>query len=50
MPACAGNPAIAGKYQAKARWKKGANDLVFALASNKGNAWGLFAGASIKAL
>jgi hypothetical protein len=42
------NPCIPGQYQAKARWKKGENDIVFALASNEGNAWGLFVGAAGK--
>ena len=39
------NPSVAGQYQAASRWKKGANDIVFALSTNNGAAWGIFAAA-----
>lgn len=39
----ASNPASAGKYQAPANWRKGQNDVLFALATNEGKAWGIFA-------
>ncbi len=42
------NPAIPGQYRARARWRRGANEIVFALASNRGNAWGIFAAAAPK--
>ena len=35
------NPALAGQYLAPVSWKKGANRIVFALASNHGRAWGV---------
>ncbi len=37
------NPAAPDEYQADVTWKKGRNDLLFALRTNKGNAWGLIA-------
>jgi len=39
------NPAGTGEYQAKLRWKKGQNAILFALATNSGHAWGIYAGA-----
>ena len=38
------NPAYPGEYQAAVQWTKGQNDIVFALATNGGRAWGIFAG------
>jgi len=38
------NPAIPAQYQVKIRWQKGGNTIVIAIASNHGNAWGLYAG------
>jgi alpha-galactosidase len=40
----ASNPAIPGNFKAAVTWKKGTNSILFALSSNQGNAWGLFAG------
>jgi hypothetical protein len=37
----AANPAIAGQYIANVAWKKGANRITFALATNHGRAWGV---------
>ena len=37
------NPAIAGQYSAPARWKKGDNEVVFAIVTNSGRAWGIIA-------
>jgi len=42
----AANPATPGEYRVKVSWKKGRNDVLFALATNLGRAWGLYAGAS----
>lgn len=39
----AANPAFAAKYQAPTNWKKGQNHILFALATNNGKAWGIFA-------
>jgi hypothetical protein len=39
------NPAVAGQYRASVTWKKGSNDIVFALDTNRGHAWGIYAGA-----
>jgi alpha-galactosidase len=41
------NPATAGEYEAKVRWKRGTNDVVFALVTNHGNAWGIYAAATL---
>ncbi len=39
------NPANPGEYRARATWRKGSNEIVFALSSNRANAWGLYAAA-----
>ena len=39
------NPSVAGQYRTKVRWTKGSNEIVFALSSNSGNAWGIFVAA-----
>lgn len=38
------NPASAGNFKAPVNWKKGKNDILFALSSNNGRAWGLYCG------
>jgi len=43
----AANPATPGEYQARVSWQQGQNDVLFALATNFGRAWGLYAGASV---
>jgi hypothetical protein len=35
------NPAIVGQYVVNVAWRKGANRITFALATNKGRAWGV---------
>jgi len=40
------NPAIAGEYKADVKWQKGLNDILFALGTNYGRSWGIFAGAN----
>jgi hypothetical protein len=35
------NPAVADQFQVVVRWRKGPNELVFALHTNQGKAWGL---------
>jgi alpha-galactosidase len=40
----ASNPAGRGTYGAKVTWKKGRNDIMFALSSNSGKAWGIYCG------
>lgn len=37
----ASNPAIADEYPVPLRWKKGANEVLFALHTNNGRAWGV---------
>lgn len=37
------NPVIEGQYTANVRWKKGANELLFAINTNNGRAWGIMA-------
>ncbi len=37
------NPAVANQYFAPVMWKQGANEVVFALSSNDGRAWGVYA-------
>ena len=44
----ASNPATAGEYRAPATWQAGENTLVFALNTNKGNAWGVIAQAVVE--
>lgn len=39
------NPGIADRYQAEVEWTRGENTIVFALATNSGKAWGVFAAA-----
>ena len=39
------NPAVPGQYAKSVTWKRGANDVVVAVSSNRGNAWGLYAAA-----
>lgn len=39
------NPATPGEYTARATWRKGSNEIVFAVSSNQAHAWGLFASA-----
>jgi len=36
------------KFKVPVKWNKGANELLFAVSSNKGNAWGLYAAASVE--
>jgi alpha-galactosidase len=40
------NPCVPGQYEAKTSWRKGENQILFALASNRGQAWGLVAAAA----
>ncbi len=40
----ASNPAVPGIFKAAVSWKRGANTVLFALSSNGGKAWGLYAG------
>lgn len=35
------NPAVADQYGGRVRWKKGINEILFALSSNTGCAWGV---------
>jgi hypothetical protein len=35
------NPAIADQYSANVNWRKGRNEIIFAVHSNKGRAWGI---------
>jgi DUF1680 family protein len=37
------NPAIPGQFQVAVDWKTGVNELVFALVTQSGRAWGIFA-------
>ena len=37
------NPAVADEYSAPARWKAGRNEVLFALRTNRGKAWGVIA-------
>lgn len=37
------NPAVADQYKADVVWKKGVNEIVFALDANNGRAWGIIA-------
>lgn len=37
------NPVVADKYSCGATWRKGANEVVFALNTNRGLAWGVMA-------
>jgi len=38
------NPATKGKYTVAVNWKAGINRILFALGTNKGKAWGVYAG------
>lgn len=38
------NPAIPGGFKTSVTWKRGANDIQFALATNEGKAWGICCG------
>ncbi len=38
------NPAVKGQYSVLVPWKKGVNRILFALCTNKGKAWGVYAG------
>ena len=37
------NPAQANAYSVPVRWREGKNEVLFALATNGGHAWGVFA-------
>lgn len=41
------NPIITDQYTASVKWKKGRNEVVFALDTNKGRAWGICARAAL---
>ena len=41
------NPSVPDQYTAPVTWKKGANNVVFAINSNRGNAWGIIARGAI---
>jgi hypothetical protein len=36
-------PAVDAQYRAPVAWRKGRNEIVFALATNRGYAWGVYA-------
>ena len=36
------NPAVAGQYKARVKWRRGANEVIVGLATNHGHAWGIF--------
>ncbi len=40
------NPASASSFKIKTAWKKGNNKIIFALSTNQGRAWGVFAARS----
>ncbi len=40
------NPARAEEYRARVQWREGVNEIVFALLTNQGKAWGVFARAA----
>ena len=42
----ASNPAIEDSYACPAAWRKGLNTVLFALATNHGKAWGVYAAAA----
>ncbi len=37
------NPAVPGQFEAEAVWQAGLNEIIFALITNEGKAWGIFA-------
>jgi len=37
------NPAVPGQYSCHVGWRRGANEVMFAISSNHGNAWGIMA-------